>query len=384
MRVLLLTQDFPPRPGGMARYYADLARGLGDDAAVLAGSWEGRPPVPAGGARLHPLPFSAARAHRPWNLVRAARAVWDEISARRPDLLLAGNARPYAPPVLRIARECGVPAAVAYHGNDLLRTARRWRDHPLKRRRWEALVRDVRLHLVNSAYTGGVAAELGLPRERVAVVPPEVDTARFRPARDEAERRALRARRSWPEDAVVTLFVGRLVERKGLDDLFAALAGLPPAVRLAVAGPGDPRPWARRAERHGVLGRTGFLGAVPEAELPDLYRAADLFAGPSRARLEADDVEGFGIVFLEAAASGLPVIATRTGGVPEAVADGVNGFLVPPGSPGELAGRWGELAADPGLRARLGRAGREIKAVEFGPGSSAARLRRAAAHVVGV
>ncbi len=374
MRVFLLTQDFPPRPGGMARYYADWARGLGADCTVAVGSWEGRPPESPGGARLLTLPVDAGRAHRPVGLWRAMRRAEAAMAADPPGVMISGNVRPYGPPALRIARRAGVPLVLAYHGNDLLRTARRWKAHPWKRRRWAALVAGARLHVVNSAFTAKLAEGAGLPPERIAVVPPEVDGRRFRPCENPEERAALRARFGFGKDEPVTLFVGRLVERKGLDDLFAALPAIPARVRLVVAGPGEVEPWRRRAEAAGTASRVRFLGRVTESELPLLYRAADLFAAPSRDRREADDVEGFGIVFLEAAASGLVSLATRTGGIPEAVEDGVGGLLVPPADRGALTEAWARLASDPELRRRLGEGGRTGRARSHGSGSSARTL----------
>jgi phosphatidylinositol alpha-1,6-mannosyltransferase len=377
MKVLLLTQDFPPRPGGMARYYADWARGLGPECTVAVGSWQGQPPQPQGDARLLPLPVDAGSAHRPLGLRRAVGAVGRELDRGYFEVLIAGNVRPYGPPALGLARRAGLPLVLAYHGNDLLRTARRWRRHPWKRRRWTALAAGASLHVVNSAFTAALAEGAGLPRERIAVVPPEVDDRRFRPAAGAEERAELRTRFGFGEADVVTLFVGRLVERKGLDDLFAALSALPGRVRLAVAGPGETASWRGRAEAAGVADRVRFLGKVAEDDLPLLYRAADVFAAPSRDRREEDDVEGFGIVFLEAAASGLAVLATRTGGIPEAVEDGVGGLLVPPGDRAALTEAWTRLVSDRELRRRLGARGRAGRARTHGAGSSAQALREA-------
>ena len=375
MKVLLITQDYPPRPGGMARYYADWGRGLGEDAWVAAGGWEGHPPTRQGSETLIELPFDASVSHRPWNLWRTRRALRRMTVEARPRVLVAGNIRPFGPVARGICARSGLPLVLAYHGNDLLRTARRWRAHPVKGRRWREVTEAAALHVVNSAFTAGLAERLGLPAGRVAVVPPEVDTGRFRPAAGQEERAALRHGFGWQDGEVITLFVGRLVERKGLGDLFAALAALPAPARLVVAGPGPTGPWSARADEAGVSDRVRFLGAVSDEVLPQLYRAADLFAGPSRDRSEQDDVEGFGIVYLEAAASGLAVLATRTGGIPEAVEEGAGGLLVEPGDVDALAAAWNRLVADAALRAQLGRGGLAGRARVHGPGSSATRLR---------
>lgn len=383
MKLLLVTQDFPPRPGGMARYYADWARGMGADCTVATGTWEGRVPGPQGGETLKLLPFDASRTHRPWNLFRAGRELDRFLRETKPEMLVSGNIRPLGPLCVRLARRRRLPLIQAYHGNDLLRTARRWKENPMKARRWNRVVRSADRHVVNSGYTAGLARRLGLPPERIAVVPPEVDTERFRPAAAAGERESLRTGFGWPADACVSLFVGRLVQRKGLEDLLAALGDLPPHVRLVVAGPGEVDSWQAAARERGAASRVRFLGKVSDEDLPLLYRAADLFVGPSRDRETEDDVEGFGIVFLEASASGLPVLATRAGGIPEAVEDGVGGILVPPGDVPALAGAWRELAADADLRRRLGEGGRTGRARTHGPGSSAGKLLRVAEEVRG-
>jgi phosphatidylinositol alpha-1,6-mannosyltransferase len=377
VKTLLVTQDFPPRPGGMARYYADLARGLGGDCTVAAGSWKGEPPRGRGDHQILPLPFDASASHHLWNLFRTSRLLGKQLVEDPPQVLIGGNIRPFGLLTERLARRKNVPLVQIYHGGDILQTARKWKLHPIKRRRWTRLVNASAIHAVNSRYTAGLAIHHGFPEDRLAVVPPEVDTDHFSPAASEEARRTIRHRLGWRDQETVTLFTGRLVDRKGLDDLFAALLTLPESNRVAVAGPGDLAYWKGRALAAGVESRVDFLGPVDYDDLPDLYRGADLFVGPSRDTEAEDDPETFGIVFLEAAASGLPVVATRTGGIPEAVNDGINGFLVTPGDISEIAAAWRKLAEDEPLRLQFGRAGRNGPARTYGTGSSARALEKA-------
>ena len=375
MKTLLVTQDFPPRPGGMSRYYADLARGLGAPCTVAVGTWEGSPPEERGEYGILPLPFDAVASHSPRNMLRTRRLLESALRESPPEALLGGNIRPYGLLAERLARRHHVPLGLIYHGSDILRTWRRWKTSRLKRRRWNRLVQAQGIHIVNSNYTARVAERVGFPAERLAIVPPEVDITHFRPPRSAAERDALRSLRGWHEDDIVTLFVGRLIERKGLADLYAALADLPGHLRLVVAGPGDADAWRTRAHEAGVGERVEMLGPVDYDELPGLYGATDIFAGPSRDMEAEGDVESFGIVFLEASACGVPVLSTHTGGIPESVEDGVGGILVPPGDTAELGRAWSRLIADRALRKALGEGGRNGRAASHGPRSSARRLR---------
>ncbi len=377
MKTLLVTQDFPPRPGGMARYYADLARGLGADCTVAAGSWEGKLPEGRGEHRVLPLPFDAAASHHPWNLFRTSRLLGKQIVEDPPRALIGGNIRPFGLLTERLARHKKIPLVQIYHGGDILQTARKWKSHPIKRRRWMRLVDAPAIHAVNSRYTARLAIQHGFPEDRIALVPPEVDTDHFRPAATDEERRAIRHRFGWRDKDTVTLFTGRLVDRKGLDDLFEALRTLPGSNRVVVVGPGDRAYWEGRASSAGVQPQVDFMGPAEYDDLPDFYRGADLFVGPSRDTEAEDDPETFGIVFLEAAASGLPVVATRTGGIPEAVDDGVNGFLVAPGNAPEIGAAWRRLIEDEKMRRDFGHAGRVGPAQTHGPGTSARALEKA-------
>jgi phosphatidylinositol alpha-1,6-mannosyltransferase len=183
-----------------------------------------------------------------------------------------------------------------------------------------------------------------------------VDTERFSPAVDGG---AIR-RRLAPGGELLLLSVGRLQRRKGHDLAIQAVAAIRDRypLRYVIAGDGDERRRLEDLARSlGVLDVVTFAGAVPPDELPQYFAAADVFLLPNR--VDSGDVEGFGIVFLEASSTGTPVIGGNNGGVPEAVASGETGWLVSGVDVDELAQAIGGLAADAGLRARLGAAGRE-------------------------
>lgn len=213
----------------------------------------------------------------------------------------------------------------------------------------------------------------GVPAERVHVIHPGVDTEAFCPGLDG---RTLRSRVASPED-ILFLSVGRLQRRKGHDMVLRALARLRvsmPNVRYAVVGGGEHADVLQKDVSDLGLGDiVHFIGSADQADIPAWYAACDVFVMPNRT--DGVDFEGFGIVFLEAAASGKPVIGGRSGGVPEAVEDGVTGTLVSGEDVAELAAAMADLATAPDKRRRMGEAGRLRACAGFTWAASAERLR---------
>ncbi len=204
----------------------------------------------------------------------------------------------------------------------------------------------------------GVATEIRehFPRlaDRVRTIYNGVDTASFAPALRQSEAHALRARLGIPDDRLVAAFVAGEWERKGLEPLLRALARAPDW-DLVVAGGGDEAHYRALADSLGVGEVVHWLGVTREVQL--VYQLADAFVLPS-------SYETFSLVTFEAAASGLPIIATPVNGVRELIEDGRNGFLIGR-EPGAIAERLKLLAADPELRARLGDGARR-SALEYG------------------
>jgi phosphatidylinositol alpha-1,6-mannosyltransferase len=190
----------------------------------------------------------------------------------------------------------------------------------------------------------------------------------------DADRRAIRTTFGLDPDRPLVLGVSRLVPRKGFDVLVDAVAGLPD-VQLAIAGAGRDRGrLERRTQHRGIADRVRFLGRVPDDDsFPQLYACADVFAMPCRDRWRGLEAEGFGIVFLEAAAAGVPAVAGRSGGSHEAVVDGETGFVVD-GRAIDVRAALGALLADDDLRRRMGAAARARAVMEFSYETLAARL----------
>ena len=206
-------------------------------------------------------------------------------------------------------------------------------------------VRQVDRILTSSAYSAGrIAEEYGVPAHRITVVPEPIDLARWR--------RAFESAPELPRGGNSILCVAHLYPRKNVATLLAAMTRLSNQAVLRVVGTGpDLARLERRARELGLGGRVEFLGHVAFDRLVGEYRRADVFCLPSRQ-------EGFGIVFLEAMAAGLPIVAARAAAVPEVVSDGESGILVAPDSPGDLAAALDRLLSDPEERRRMGETGR--------------------------
>ena len=189
-------------------------------------------------------------------------------------------------------------------------------------------------------------------------LPPGVDIENFHPG-DKSEELL---KRYGLSGKLIILCVGRLVQRKGQDVLIKALSkvrGQFPNAQLVIAGSGNYEERLRAlAKKEGVAQSVSFLGRVPFEDLPALFRSADIFASPTRERFAGFEVEGLGIVYLEASASGVPVIAGDSGGSPDAVQQDVTGKVVAGSDIDGVAYALTELLAGAQLRAQMGSAGR--------------------------
>ena len=357
--VLLAVNDFPPLLGGESTLYHGLARHLPPrETLVLAPRLPGDAEVDAR------LPVRVVRRFLPAHggtLSRLARAACGafHLAAQlaRPGLryVLCGQLLSLGGPVRVLAGLRRVPYAVFVHGADLSD----YHARPVWGRLARWVVAGADAVIANSRFTASLIERL-LPgaARRIVVLPMGVDPPRsVEPGVVEALRR-----RYAVGAGPVLLSVSRLVEMKGHDVVIEALprlAGRFPGVRYLVVGDGPERARLEDlARERGVPGRVVFAGIVPAAELPAHYRLATLFVQLSRATDGYDGLEGFGLTFLEAASYGLPSVAGRSGGVPEAVADGESGLLVPPGDPAALAAAAARLLSDPSERERMGQAAR--------------------------
>lgn len=356
MRLLVVTQDFPPAVGGIETYTAELVRRWAErgDVEVVAPRLSGADAVDA------QMPVSVTRVPvRPDLLPLAALAVVPmRARAQRADVAFHAQWQTVGASLLA-RRLTGYPRRIvcAAHGRELLFNPAE--GLPALGEGYDAL-RRLLLHGPDvftpvSTYTAGLLRDNGVSSARLHVVPNGTNPDRFRPMDAAAVRNDLGL-----DDQTVLLTVGRLVPRKGIDTTLRALPSVLDAVpdlTYLVVGTGPDRARLEALARDlGVREHVRFAGEVAFDALPHYYNAADLFVMPSRE--DPPDVEGFGIVFLEAGACGLPVVGARSGGIPDAVHEGETGLLVPPADPTALSETLARVLTTPDLAARLGQQGR--------------------------
>ncbi len=365
MKHLLVTNDFPPKVGGIQSYLWELWRRLPpEDFTVLT------TPSPGDLDFDRRQPFRVVRDRQRVlvptpALVRRIDALAEEVDAK---VVLLDPVLPLGAvgPWLR------QPFAVIVHGAEVTVPARL----PATRSLLGRVLRRACLVIASGDYVrieAEGAAACPLP---MLLIPPGVDPERFRPL-TAAARARVRASFGLRPEARLVVGVGRVVPRKGFDVLVEAATRLAPGrpdLMVVVAGSGRQADWLARlaASRRAPV---RLLGRIPDESLPSLYAAADVFASPCRTRWGGLEQEGFGIVFLEAGAAEIPVVAGASGGAGEAVTDGETGMVVEqPGDPTAVASALATLLDDPPLRRRMGEAGRRRAVADFGYERLAERL----------
>ena len=351
---LLVTNDFPPKVGGIQAYLWELWRRL-DPSSFVVLTASSHPEVAAFDAEQARRGIRVERVRAPVLVPVAAhrrriRALADEVGA---GLVVLDPALPLG----LLGPTLGRPYAVVLHGAEVTVPARL----PGSRQALGAVLRRARLVVGAGSYPVHEARRAAPDlRAEMVEVPPGVDLERFRPL-SEAQRRRARADRGLPADGPLVLSLSRLVPRKGMDVLIAASAALAPSfpgLLLVVAGSGRDLGRLQGLARRSAA-PVRFLGRVDDDELPPLYAMADVFAMACRNRWFGLEQEGFGIVFLEAAAAGVPQVAGRSGGAEEAVVDEETGLVVgEPDDPGAVAHALRLLLADDDRRRRMGQAAR--------------------------
>jgi phosphatidylinositol alpha-1,6-mannosyltransferase len=367
MKALLVTEVFPPQVGGSGRWLWEVYRRLPREGYVLAA---GQQPAQEAFDRTHdlrlervPLTFSTWGVASPAGLRQYARAawrLWRLARAERVGALHCGKCLPEGLLAWMLKRAAGLPYLCYVHGEEL-NLAGGSRELAWLTRR---VLRGSALVIANSRNTEGLLRDgWGLPPERVRVLHPGADTQRFVPASPDPERRA---RLGWGGRTVL-LTVGRLQKRKGHDQVIRALPQVRravPDVLYAIVGDGEERPALEAlVDETGLRGHVQFLGALDDDGLVNCYQQCDLFVLANRQ--VGQDIEGFGMVLVEAQACGKPVVAGTSGGTAETLCDPETGRLVDADDPARLAEVLVALLQDAQGRRRMGQAARPWAVEQF-------------------
>lgn len=372
MRVLCVTNDFPPRAGGIQAFvHGVLVRQPPGSVVVYAPRWKGDVAFDA------EQPFPVVRHPRSLMLpeptvLRRAREI---AVAEGCDRVVFGAAAPLGLLAPRLV-SAGVHTSVGMtHGHEAA-----WAQTPGSRQVLRAIGEGLGTVTYLGAYTRGRISRALSPAAatRMRQLVPGVDAATFHPGRRE-EAAAIRARHGLTDRRVIVC-VSRLMPRKGQDSLIRALPRIRalagPDVALLVVGGGPYRKeLTSLVARMGLTDHVVITGGVPWEELPAHYAAGDVFAMPCRTRQGGWDVEGLGIVYLEASATGLAVVSGDSGGAPDAVLEGETGFVVGGRNQTLLVERLVRLLTDRALAERMGAAGRRWVESSWGWERSAERLR---------
>ncbi|MBQ39268.1 MAG: hypothetical protein CME04_23020 [Gemmatimonadaceae bacterium] len=332
-RSLLVTFDYPPTVGGIALVLDRFWRLAGHDGCLILA-----PDAPGAADFDATHPVRTVRFPSPgggvgWGKVLTflCGALWTAawLLRHRPQLFVAGQVVRAGPLAWLFHRITGHPYDVWVYGGETREAfvGPDWLGHFLRR-----ILRRAQTLFTNSPFTTREMLDYGLATEQVVELPLGVDGGIFEPGAADAD--LIDA--YGLQDCLTYLTVGRLVERKGVDHMLEALAGLgdrlPPWKYLVVSDGPYREALEALSRRLGLTDRVHFCGFIDDARLPAFYRTCDVFAMPNREVVVPGQgslsVEGFGIVFLEAAACGKPVIAGRSGGAVHAVEDGTTGLLV--------------------------------------------------------
>ncbi|GIF04547.1 glycosyltransferase family 4 protein [Actinoplanes siamensis] len=366
-RTLLVTNDFPPRPGGIQQFVHNLAvRQPAGSVVVYSSTWKGAAAFDA------EQPFEVVREATSILLPtpRVARRAAELARAHGCDSVLFGAAAPLGLLAHGLRRTAGITRAVGItHGHEI-----GWAALPGARGLLRRIARgnDVITFLGEYQRVRLDRALHGLTELRRLA--PGVDVDTFHPGVDGSEVRKRHGLAGRP----VVVCVSRLVPRKGQDMLIRALPEIrrrvPGAALLLVSGGPYRKTLARLAREHDVEADVVFTGSVPWAELPAHYAAGDVYAMPCRTRAAGLDVEGLGIVYLEASATGLPVVGGDSGGAPDAVRERETGYVVGGTDVPAMADRIAGLLSDPDHARAMGAAGRAWVEREWRWETQAARL----------
>ena len=353
-KTLFITNDFPPRPGGIQTFVYEIVRRFEpSQVSVLTSSWAGDAQFDA----LHDFEVVRAKTQMLLPTKKTFALAKEIIERNQIEQVIFGASAPLgllAGPL----RKLGIKKIVAFtHGHEV-----GWAKTPVTKQLLRKISNEVDVLTYLTEYTKNQILK-GLPKSAAAKMHqllPAVDSQQFSTSnRDQGNE--LRTQIGFADRPVI-VSVSRLMARKGHDQLIKTLPKVQeqiPGAALVIVGEG---PYRNKLEKFvsqlSLEQDVHFIGKVPFADLPKWYAVGDIFAMPCRTRSAGWDVEGLGIVYLEASATGLPVIAGDSGGAPEAVESDQSGYVVSGTNQDELVNRIVQLLADAQLRDQMGQFGR--------------------------
>lgn len=361
LSLLLITVTWPPVKGGAENYLFEIYRRLSSCRLTVLTSQQ------PGDAEFD--------ARQPWHTIRVPlewfTAYWQGrrkrlvllvelhriIQKNDINLVVTGFAFPDGLVAWLLKQIYGLPYVTHFYGVDFLSHL----GNPLWRHFIMQIFQDADYLIGCSTYSRDKVVEMGIQSAKIHTVFPGVDVHRFHPV-DRLARQRIRRELGLPEDAPILLTISRLVARKGHDYVLLALRRILkryPMLVYVIVGEGRHRDALyAMVKEHNLSDNVRFVGEVADKELPLFYQAADLFIMPNRDI--NGDVEGFGIVFIEASASGIPVIGGKSGGARDAIEHGSSGVLVNPVDVEEISNVVIQILSNESSLSNMGRLGRQM------------------------
>jgi phosphatidyl-myo-inositol dimannoside synthase len=366
MKSLLISSTcFPPEMGGISHLMSGIASALGPDRVCCLTGQRANGATKDVGSKVYRRPVVFYGKGKYLRAAAWGAAIAEIIVRERPKIIQAASAGE-GPLGLWLRHWLRLPYVVYAHGNEVLNAMQ-----PGGQKLQVALQRADRV-LAVSHFTANLVQKAGVSSDRIEIVHPGCNSEHFRPLAPRMDLRQKLLGDRYKDQVILT--VGNLVPRKGHDMVIRALPRLRTTVSdvkyIIIGEAFGEDPYRNQLENLaiglGVRDCVIFAGNVSAEDLPDIYALADVFVMASREQLDACDVEGFGMVFLEASACAKPVVGGRSGGIPDAIVDGITGLLVNPHDPEDIANALARLLSNSDLATRFGQEGRSWVVKYFG------------------
>lgn len=340
MKTLLFTLEYPPFKGGVANYYGNLVKYWPKDGDIEV------------------LNLTSSR--RPFGWLKAAVKLRQAVKTKKIDHILVGQILPLGTAALICSKLCKIKYSVVLHGLDFTCATKSFRKKFVSKH----ILAGAEKIICANTYVASLASQT-FPNiaSKVAVVNPGVED---RTRHD--TRQIMRLKNKYNlQNKIILLSVGRLVKRKGFDKVIEAmpkiLKQVPDLIYVIIGDGEELNNYQRQIVNYGLKNQVIIINRATDDERDDWYETSDIFIMPAR-NIDGD-FEGFGIVYLEANLAGKPVIAGKSGGVEDAVIDGLNGLLVDPEKVNDISEKIIKLALDTNLRNKLGRLGQKRAIKDF-------------------